>query len=418
MDRRVKSCCLGLLEVREISRSVGPTRAQANGVLSLLSREERELTDPSPPSPPNNIFTVQLLHQTVKEFLQDSAIFDHLFVGKQVRPSENGHTYILRYCLRLLKASEYESVPHGVSSVGREILLHAPYADKMQSSSNTELFDALDRQMSRCTCMFPTYNEAWPGRVAFKRSGTQHYTFLAFAVESNMLRYVSERLNVDRRLVNAKTGMPLLHYAVGDPHSSCLPDMVRLLLEHGANVGKSFGGALAIHSVRHAKFREKAAWEKVLRLLLNHGANPNSKFETVYAFYPLPNLVAQLDGPEDFKLDLLKILRHYGADLRRTDSLGRSVLSYASSSYEFFGGLRWLLENRAKISKEMVERDGFFISPSVYSDPFFRGPQFCEPEAQQAANPFFAGHPAWDMITAAQEKPIPVLDATKRCMIM
>ncbi|KAF2009153.1 hypothetical protein BU24DRAFT_468146 [Aaosphaeria arxii CBS 175.79] len=205
-------------------------------------------------SKPHPLFlshSVNFLHRTVLEFLQDH--YEELKAN-----SKHDFSPALSLCkISLAMLKSFHRVSHGdtnsmnhAMSLTLRLLNYAQEAAKNTSSTAIRILVAVLDEADRVNTYHARHfefhwtsyyrlsstNDTWP------KDG--NYNFLALAVESHLVFYVRSKLEEDPSNMN-KCRRPLLHYAVhpfppsrgfiGDEIKFLDVEMVQVLLEHGAD---------------------------------------------------------------------------------------------------------------------------------------------------------------------------------------
>ncbi len=100
-------------------------------------------------------------------------------------------------------------------------------------------------------------------------------------------------------------------------------DIVRLLVDHGANVkAKTRHGSTALNSASAGLvYEEEGKHAEVIRFLLEHGADASA--------YPEDSLTALMFAARKGDAGLVQILVEHGADVNAKDGLNRTALMWA-----------------------------------------------------------------------------------------
>lgn len=229
LERRIQKCCGGLIEV-------------------------------SKPS-----LTVQVIHQTVLDYLRPSPHHEYLNRMKMDLTLPKCHQYLLRACIEYLCAPELKDIPitvnlfietyqgqsrdeifqkfHFLSYSLKNWLDHYFFAERDGSSQSLYIQKLAESSHDHFLMWYKLYchcfGGGWDGLSP---------SFLSFAAEQNMYGYVKDRLerstaksieNID----GSEFGGPVQAAVVGNNQA-----MVRLLLDHGLDVnavGGRFGTAIA-----------------------------------------------------------------------------------------------------------------------------------------------------------------------------
>lgn len=373
--------------------------------------------------------TVQLLHQSVKDYLLQpeslSLLFNKASKLTIPRPIENGHVFILQLCLQVARFSVRLNRPTCNISAASTFwecaewtLHHAPEAEKTTKMDLSDLLDNIDQYLTMGETI------CWPENTRiFRVRGVPiqwKITFLAYAVSRNMQIYVKLRLARDRKAVNGKAGIPLLFFAIHVPISGNQrgtivdPAMVELLLKNGADARKKWGAEDILSAVLiwNRLFCREHDQERrcrdIIVQLLRAGADPNGQF--VQYDIPVLHDIIRLRLDPDSKLDLLKTFKEYGADFRVQNESCLGVLDEvfkymyegqrattgvmleppAPNSFSF-EGIQWLFDQGAVISHEETYTHPDFKQSMFYREEF-RKPQYYSYKAWQAVR---SQHHAW-----------------------
>lgn len=354
LRRMLQDRCMGLLEVQEIFASTAEDNA---------SPVQEDYTR-----------TVQFLHQTAKEYLNNSKILQTILKveAKSTLEVQDGSMMFLQFCRQWIDPSN--SVRRILKyKAEEEVLLYAPLVEEATTKSSVDL---LNQKISSKTKFL--YNldlelrkgdagEFWPQSHCeeFPNStSTWKSNFLAFAVMRGMRNYVAERLNQDRLLVNLKPGRPLLHYAV---FPRCSPRLVEDLIAHHADIEAVF---------REKKYKRTALQSidfhcsdyddngepllETVKILIDRGADAKSKIYQggpAKGWVSLVHEIGHMKIHANAKIEMFAILKTAGVKFNNSTG-GRSrdtLLESLSRDSGFAEGevALWLLKNGAKITKTM-----------------------------------------------------------------
>lgn len=168
------------------------------------------------------------------------------------------------------------------------------------------------------------------------------------AVRAGLVLYVSEKIRTQNI---SYTRERLLLEAV--PESFWFnpePDMVKLLLESGANPKLSYRGSTAMQ-----RLFETCTWRakdlRVMQLLLDYGADPNAPVARAPNhrpdYSPLGLVIRQFpDVADNGDTTILRTFMERGADIRAKDGSGESVLELAEKLSSALAA--FLLEHQPK----------------------------------------------------------------------
>jgi hypothetical protein len=381
------------------------------------------------------LWTVQFVHQAVDDFLRQPGQLDVLFNTAQphihaTRPRDSGHVLLLRACEFWLQAPIAARDTMQITTTSeliKDVLYHSPKADYTASSEVIDLIADVDYRLSlQCP-----QREYWPSiEVASTKicyvivNPGRHFTFLAFAVASNMQRFVQTRLSQAPMALPFKrrSGIPLIFDALNCPghraDATQKLDMVETLLKLGCDPGATYVDeisgtpldALAFylsHVGGHDWAVIKQPFMQITQMLLLRGCNPNGRFRddqnqflpkgrwsglrssSLFKFgtqnhptYPLLHIIAGLPLEPQRLYILLQAFVRNGAELNAQDWQGRTLLDVLvqKDTYLTLEVWRWLLENGARVTASLMEGN-----PSAYEllsenhplkDPCCREPRY------------------------------------------
>lgn len=162
-EKKIRQATKGLLQIHRKPDPRGVTGAQRN-VLALESDRDKETIDP-------NTCTVQLMHQTVKEFLEEYHYGEILFGSEMERmppPHRDGHLYMLCTCLAWLKLPLSLRTNSGCQlDTALEVPFHAAGVEQTLGRSCTRLLDRLDQEL---TDQHPL-GEGWLAQRLVRKTG-------------------------------------------------------------------------------------------------------------------------------------------------------------------------------------------------------------------------------------------------------
>ncbi|KAI4687482.1 uncharacterized protein J4E88_003071 [Alternaria novae-zelandiae] len=190
--------------------------------------------------PDATVWTVQFLHQTVREFLTTSDPSLISKINDKFPPPQEGFMvagamYHISIALAYIQLSDALREESRWTLEPAEIMMrYAPELDSLEGTKSYDLIHVLDRCLSKST----EGKAYWPG-PRLNHPPAWKTTFLAFAVSNNMCAFVSEALRRQPDLIK-KPGRPLLHYAGWSPGKFPNPTMADILLCAGANPGWVF----------------------------------------------------------------------------------------------------------------------------------------------------------------------------------
>lgn len=204
--------------------------------------------------------TVDFLHRTVRDFLQD-CYYDQL--TKELVSDFNSMVSLTKMMLYLLKSRPVfdfrdKSSINALISLTYELLYYAHEVEKKSESAESSLVDILDEVDKVNTYHARSLKNHWTHARDSPRDGVfNNYreggncNFLALTVQARLVKYVRVKLQADPRCM-IKPGRPLLDYALRPKrrtpiimpyHSrrdepSVDVNMVQLLLKNGADPNK------------------------------------------------------------------------------------------------------------------------------------------------------------------------------------
>ncbi|KAH7237239.1 hypothetical protein B0J15DRAFT_431084 [Fusarium solani] len=215
-DNRLKSRCMGLLEVNGAHRK------------------------------PYENHTVSYIHRTLRDFLErpdvrvmiQDAIKDDRF-----SPSLSlARSYVFQIQLAL---PHFKTSPSpGVWQSTQVAMRYASITERKHTSQVESILHQLDLMMGEHQKKYDTSDYHWSTESLLhgsdeSRSDREDDTFLSFCIQRGVYNYVRSILQQNDGLANGKKGRPLLDYAVSslidEPHNDTRCRMCKLLLEHGAS---------------------------------------------------------------------------------------------------------------------------------------------------------------------------------------
>ncbi|GKZ74569.1 hypothetical protein AnigIFM50267_000806 [Aspergillus niger] len=237
---------------------------------------------------PHPIFlhnSVDLLHRTVRDYLQDSYYGNLEFYANGFDPLVS----LCRISLYLLKRiptpnfNDKRSI-HRVMGLVDECLYYAHEVEQKHSSRQAASLKVLD-EVDRVNTI---YAQGMPNHWTQARDSpvTQGYdeyreggncNFLALAIQARLVKYVNEKLHSQPDLLMKKRGRPLLDYALRPLRVT------------------------AITMPYHSQRDEPSVNVRMVEILLQKGANPNAKVylnkdRTVWALFLLACYQAEQEG--------------------------------------------------------------------------------------------------------------------------
>ncbi|KAI4631838.1 uncharacterized protein J4E87_002544 [Alternaria ethzedia] len=280
-DRRLRSRCAGLLELR--------TRVK--------SQKEHTGRDESRQVKQISTKDVVYLHRTVADFLYKKEVWDDLVTqteGQKFHASLAVLQSLIMEVKRINLAWQQPAdrkVPWGLVI---DTLLFARLAESNTQMSSRKLLDELDRAM---TTYFPnnvgewkeeryegaTWCDTW--EEDYSRPAPWHDNFMSLNVRFGLTLYVQDTIRAKGQLCLDKRGRPLLDYACrpepqyGHWSDFSDPDLVQTLLLNGADPNFKFNGFSAWQNCLFTPIENPVKWVSILKLLLLHGADANARIE-------------------------------------------------------------------------------------------------------------------------------------------
>ncbi|ORY15849.1 hypothetical protein BCR34DRAFT_598123 [Clohesyomyces aquaticus] len=310
IEGRLRSRCAGLVELR-CSQSVEDNPADDGKLkqsVGLAGIKETGLPSESPFM--GQDAEVQYLHRSVADWLQKKNVWDTILEGTRTT-NFNPHVSILQSLVMRLKCSPPAS---GIPSNGYLQFLHhqwdivnavihfAMKSEATTGKAQVAILDELDRVMSiyhedalkdlssaqKEEMLLPVEHESWCDTLMedYQRPVPWHDTFLAFSIRHGLVFYVQAKIQANGGALPNKKGRPLLDYA-GRPvpsdrhwHAAINPDIVKCLLEHGADPNEKFNGFSPWQNALYNPTDDFSRWIRILNLLVQHGADTQTYIET------------------------------------------------------------------------------------------------------------------------------------------
>ncbi|OBT87619.1 hypothetical protein VE02_02732 [Pseudogymnoascus sp. 03VT05] len=277
LDIKLRKSCAGLLEVS----GRGHFRRSQEEVPVTFSMNARA--------------TIGYHHRTAKDFLDGENLQD-LMVKTQQGDRFSPSTALVRARLVIYQTlwkpiapsnrleqqvKDIKSMDNVMKSVDATLIL-AHQAENETGEGQVEYIDKLDKTIDRLWYRRASYEKHWGAQINFHsnfcRPGNWQDDFLAVAVTYGLHRYVAQKLGNGNSILRRKKGRPYLDYAlrhtVGNP-GIYSPDMVKVLLDHGAKPNEKFDGRSPWHSFLHNGLDYPETAYQIAELLLQHGADPS-----------------------------------------------------------------------------------------------------------------------------------------------
>lgn len=309
MKRRLDGCCRGLLEVHKSSFS--PTVARPNHV-------------------------VEFLHRTTRDFLltKDMQLLILSYVGQDFNP----RTWLSNAFLYHLKQAP-KSFQDAVSVV-RELVFYCRAGEVHDMILQSDLLDQAEQT-------FLSY-------AGVEGRANARALFISAIVKGSLLLYTSHKLSLSPGLVHAGHGLlddALWPWEFADLNNGIDPDMVRLLLEHGASPNQKkddstvWGCLIQRLNKGQLRFDKNRSLLQVFDLLLRYGADFNVRIVVDEEFRP-PRLTGR------------------AADLQKRGEIIKIYKGAMEVLRERFGDKdsEWLLSRAQKprVQKIETQKSGFF----------------------------------------------------------
>lgn len=358
MKRKIQSRCMGLIEVQsEEDHSSGTGRLTSS-------------TDP-------RRSTVQLMHQTVKEYLQghdtQSVLLDNL-AGTE----DNGYCNLMKYLL----GRAYHSLPMKENYVwlGRrwlaELIYYATRAEETTERSQAALLYIFgDHKMEQ---LFQPNNWVNDARLpdAMEPPPPPIKSVLSFAAFAGLSYFLEEALSKQNRVPRLE--MPLLHLAaIHNDYISTYMGLkayspakaMRVLFRYGAMVDERWEGKIAFDLLWTDEFRSIVETTKAF---LAHGQDPNNVMSGENldkTSFSLQRYIGRGYRPLHVAVswrntELVRALLEHGADINALDGEGETPLdklmpldsytisTYREYRYEVLQLASFLLNHGGKVARD------------------------------------------------------------------
>jgi hypothetical protein len=230
-------------------------------------------------------FSIGFLHRTVRDFIQTSTVQET--IERWIPSDFDARISLCRTILSRIKSEPIHNHDDFSSKHGEliglidEFMFYARQVEIDKSYTPTDLIEDLDSSAARIYGVCNTRTHWTNSRTL----GNEHSTFLAFAIQSGLLLYVSRYLQQNPDAVKNKKGRNLLDYALRPSLISSVlhlehrdtihPDMVQVLLASGCDPRD-----VVTHDQRYgidllpskARVQDEEAAEKI-RLMLDRHVN-------------------------------------------------------------------------------------------------------------------------------------------------
>jgi hypothetical protein len=325
-----------------VSASESRLSSQCGGLIELqfqtsLSVDLRAVQSKNP--------LVRYLHRSVAEFLSETDVWSEI-LGCTKGTSFDPNTSLLQAMVMRLKhiTDSRENWAHNLWPIIRYAMDLAGQAEISTSKAQDALLDDLDKTMcvhfSKTKVYHKPHFTYWCDTVIedYIRAEPWHDNFIAFTVRHGLVQYATLKFEKHGDRLIEKRGRPILDYACrpepqyDDWDSAISPDLVKLLLQYGADPNEKFHGFSPWQNALYQPTKDLCKWFNILKLLLENGAEPNAFVEWQHRetkrvwskrrysalYMVLKNIsewrsLNQLDkGMEDLANEVVRILREKG----------------------------------------------------------------------------------------------------------
>jgi hypothetical protein len=245
--------------------------------------------------------SVGFLHKSVADFFAKDENWRQVILHTEGTDFEPSMAYLRSMLILIKRAAPEIVIPMYLLNIIFDVLRHVEALSTTSKGSRTvALLDELDRVM---TLFLKSVGPANLSElIPFKAGGEiTHWSdcmvittreqpwqdnFLAFTVGHGLTWYARHKLEKFGKTVILKEGRPLLEYAsCGLEQNVPHPDIVLMLLEHGADPNEAWG--VLVTSVWHNSialsrklgWRHWTNWLLTLQYLVQYGADPNALVE-------------------------------------------------------------------------------------------------------------------------------------------
>jgi hypothetical protein len=259
---------------------------------------------------------VNFLHRTVSDFLRNN------YPDELRRRAGEGFDARSSLCKTIIALSKTSAdsvnridTENGIAIVPDfdlvdEMLLYAKDYERTEARSMAVLLDELDRVNTIGTGGSDVH---WTNIRKNHLDKSDSCTFLALTIQAGLRQYVREKLEMNKMLTTHKRGRPLLDYACRPRMESTThsqlgynnvldPQMVHLLLEHGADPNQAIGrfsdghtiwGLFVLGCNTDRNSMPLNLWYECIEFMIDYGANSDTKVQTVNHSGKLKPLRAQ-----------------------------------------------------------------------------------------------------------------------------
>ena len=321
MRRRLNSCCKGLLEIDQavslVSKAVDP------GDVSLIQyplHVNGRLAEGTPLAD----CTVQYLHRTVKDYLENPQVWDRIMLAGP--PTYAPYLALCRSFIAQLKCLDPGSFcTKAFWRIVREFLVYAYHIqgqlkEGQSAQSLVSLLDDIDRTASNFHKV--SFEELWPSKILSNHLPWSHEAFgstiLYLAVRLDLHTYVKAKLHHGHfahdndgvvRLLSAATASPRGLDAHISRRQFPSVTMIKMLLEHGADPNSVSLATKQSLKIRRSSETIPTPWHQLLGLaetpFLFENKGDDHRAEVIYWF-----LVYGADPTMDLGNQIRGVLRH------------------------------------------------------------------------------------------------------------
>lgn len=239
-------------------------------------------------------YKVDFLHRTVRDFLQTKDM--QMLLEGRISKIFDADDYLCKAYLAQLKC-----LPHAPSilrpgplfNIMNDFMYHALRLEVNYTSSRNPLLEEFGRVISshRGSIHADFWWSDW--QALLLEDGYQDGWFVAAAIQYGLYLYVEKKFATVNPLTMGVNGQPLLDFALRLPLQSTYntdvdPQMVQLLLNHGADPNQLYDGIsiwghflISIHKKKEwASPQVRHIWAQTIEMLLHGGAKPDLRCKT------------------------------------------------------------------------------------------------------------------------------------------
>lgn len=282
IDKRLKVCCAGLLELSEENSASRDKSQEGDKTAPLLKRF-------------GNV-NIKYLHRTAKDFLDKDRIFASIQQATAETDFSIWYSLLKSYLLRLKTCQFPTHDRNNFGSVAQIPMEIAYTAQEEEKTSNIGLLDDLGRSLSRLR----------PNRAGFinakdnmyRNSNSNEYLdefwpddFLAVASSYSLSNYLAVKLAMPNTKFRCKGGRSYLDYALFGIHFTRIaPEhAIDLLLQYSTRSDINEAWRRTLMYIMRLKGRDLPtgdlafSWIKIFKLLLDYGADPGMQVVGLYS---------------------------------------------------------------------------------------------------------------------------------------